>query len=143
MRGQLLRVRPPVRLTRLLWSSAAYFVPQQTGDVLVGATMEEVGFDERTTIEGVNGLMAAAREVFPGWATCELIEARAGLRPATPDNLPLVGPSRIGPSVVYAAGHFRNGIILAPWTADLVAGLILDGDADSALASLSPARFGL
>ena len=142
IKGQLLRVRG-ASLTRLVWSHACYFVPQANGDVLIGATMEDVGFDERPTAEASAGLLEAARQVLPGLAPVSVVETRAGLRPSTSDNLPLVGHPTGIDSITYAVGHFRNGVILAPLTAELVAALVLDGHRDSALDVLSPARFGL
>ena len=142
VKGQLLRVRG-LRLKRLLWSHHCYMVPQRNGDVLVGATMEEAGFDERPTAAGVGELVNAALGLLPGIADAEFVEARVGLRPATDDSLPLVGYARGSTSLIYAVGHFRNGIILAPLTARILADLILDGIEDPAFRTLSPARFGL
>ena len=142
IKGQLLRLRG-LRPPRLIWSSSCYVVPQASGDVLLGATVEDVGFDERTTVRGVAGLLAAALALVPAMAQAEFVEARAGLRPATTDGLPLVGHSSTSPAIVYAVGHFRNGIVLAPLTARIIADLILEQASDPALETLSPARFGL
>jgi len=142
IKGQLLRLRG-LRPSRLLWGPTCYVVPQATGDLLLGATMEDAGFDERTTVSGVTRLLTAAMGMVPAIAQGEFVEARAGLRPATADNLPLVGYAQRSKAIVYAVGHFRNGVLLAPLTARILADLILEEVSDPALATLSPARFGL
>ena len=96
-------------------------MPWADGTLLVGATMEEVGFDERTTAAGVNGLLGAVCALVPEAADAGFLSARAGLRPGSPDAMPIVGPSRAMEGLVYATGHFRNGVLLAPVTAQLVA----------------------
>jgi glycine oxidase len=141
IRGQLLRLAWQAEpLSRVLWGHDCYIVPWQDGTVLVGATVEDVGFDSRTTAAGVSQLLAAACALLPGAAQATFIEARAGLRPATADGLPIVGRSTNVDGLVYATGHFRNGVLLAPLTAALVADLILDGREDPALAITSPGR---
>lgn len=141
VRGQLLRVgwrATPFR--GVVWGPRCYLVPWSDGTVLVGATMEEAGFEERTTVEGVRTLLEAATEMLPEMAEASFLEARSGLRPATSDGLPIVGPSERSDRVVLATGHFRNGILLAPLTASLVAKLMVDGQRDPALDPLAPAR---
>jgi glycine oxidase len=127
VRGQLLRLAwqgPPI--ARVLWSSRCYVVPWLDRTLLVGATVEEVGFDERTTVSGVAGLLAAARALLPDAGEATFMEARAGLRPSTPNGLPIIGRAPEHPSVIYATGHYRNGILLAPLTARMVRELITD-----------------
>jgi glycine oxidase len=126
-------------LAKVIWGPRCYLVPWLDGTVLVGATTEHVGFDERNTVAGVRMLLDAARELLPGMEEATFLEARAGLRPATSDSLPIIGPSPTSERLVYATGHYRNGILLAPLTARLVADVI-DGRADSMLEMLSPAR---
>jgi glycine oxidase len=104
--------------------------------------MEEVGFDERATVSGVRELLAATCALMPGAAQAYFRAVRVGLRPATADNLPAIGPSRVSPRIVYATGHFRNGILLAPLTAAVIADVILEGKRDAALDVLNPGRFG-
>lgn len=143
VRGQLVHLEwPAPALARIVWSPRCYLVPWMDGSVLAGATMEEIGFDERATVNGVRELLDATCALMPVAAQACFRAVRVGLRPATPDNLPAIGPSGVSPRVVYATGHFRNGILLAPLTAALVADLILDGKRDAALDALSPARFG-
>jgi glycine oxidase len=117
-------------------------VPWDDGTVLVGATVEEAGFDERTTAAGVRDLLDAACDVVPHAWTAGFNGARVGLRPGTVDDLPVIGRSPSLPNLIYATGHFRNGVLLAPLTAQLVADLVIDNRIDAAAASVSPARFG-
>ncbi len=143
IRGQLLHLQwngPPLR--RVTWGERCYLVPWDDGTLLVGATVEDVGFDERTTMAGVRDLIDAACELVPqGW-TAALKMARAGLRPGTPDGLPVIGRSAALPGLVYATGHYRSGVQLAPLTAQLVADLLLDDKVDPLLELVAPARFG-
>jgi glycine oxidase len=142
IRGQLVRLRwnaPPI--SHVLWSDRCYVVPWLDGTVLVGATVEDVGFDERTTAAGVRDLLDAACDLMPKTWGAGFIDARAGLRPATTDGLPIIGRSRQTPALVYASGHYRNGILLAPLTAQLVADLVIDGRSDPVLEFLSPSRY--
>lgn len=144
MRGQLLVLRQPVpTLRRVVWGQDCYLVPWPDGTVLVGATMEDVGFDERATVAGVAGLMQAAWALVPGLQHAAFEAVRVGLRPASPDGLPLVGVSRHVPGLIHASGHFRNGLLLAPLTARLVHDLVNGHTGDTALPALSPARVGL
>lgn len=143
IRGQLVQLHwtaPP--LSHVVWSERCYVVPWHDGTVLVGATVEDAGFDERTTAAGVRALLEAATALLPSAADAGFVAARAGLRPASPDHLPIVGRSAAQSQVVYATGHYRNGVLLAPLTAQLVADLVLDERADPMLDLMSPARFG-
>lgn len=144
IRGQLLHLRmPSPPLSRVTWGSACYLVPWRDGSVLAGATVEDVGFDERATVAGVRQLLEAATSIVPGLATAGLCDVRVGLRPATGDELPLIGASATMPGVFYATGHYRTGVLLAPLTAALVADLILDGRSHPELRLTSPSRLGL
>jgi glycine oxidase len=125
VRGQLLRLRTDLALSRILWGPDCYIVPRDNGLVLVGATMEDVGFDERTTAAGVRDLLDSACELVPELWRASFIEARAGLRPATASGLPVIARSLDTPNVVFATGHFRNGVLLAPLTAKLVGDLVM------------------
>ena len=141
VRGQLLRLAWTGHpLSHVIWGKRCYVVPWRDGTVLVGATVEEVGFDERTTAAGVRDLLDAVCELLPEAWGATFLEARAGLRPATPDELPIIGPSSTIPGLIYATGHFRNGVLLAPLTATIVADLILDGRSDPALLVTTPDR---
>lgn len=142
IRGQIIRLAWPGRPPRhVLWGPDCYVVPWMDGSVLVGATVEDVGFDERTTAAGVRDLLDAVCELLPAAWGATFREARVGLRPATSDGLPIIGPSVAVPGIIYATGHYRNGILLAPVTAKLVADLILDSRSDPALRFFHPWRF--
>jgi len=144
IRGQLVELHLDERpASRVIWGSGCYVVPWRDGSVLVGATVEDVGFDERTTVDGVRGLLNAAVDLMPALRHARFQEARAGLRPKTPDELPAVGRSSTMPHVFHAIGHYRNGVLLAPLTASLVADLVLDGRERPELAHVRPDRFGL
>ena len=142
VRGQLLHLRwhaAPAPL-RPVWSTACYTVPWSDGTFLVGATVEEVGFDETTTASAIEQLRSAAVAVLPGATDAAMIEARAGLRPATLDGLPIIGASQAAPRVMFATGHYRNGALLAPLTASLIESAIVDGNTDAMMAWTSPNR---
>ena len=126
VKGQILTLAgPPGRAVceRIVATERIYAVPRADGRLVVGATVEEQGFDTRVTAGGVHELLREAYRALPEIAELELVEAIAGLRPTTPDNLPLIGPGAID-GLVLATGHFRNGILLAPLTADRIAGLL-------------------
>ncbi|MGQ0737008.1 MAG: glycine oxidase ThiO [Acidobacteriota bacterium] len=144
VRGQLLHLDGPIPqpLRRVLWGTNCYLVPWQTGGVLVGATVEDVGYDERSTTAGVHGLLEAGCALVPHLWQASFTAARVGLRPASPDDLPIVGPSAAVPGLVYATGHYRNGVLLAPLTAALVSAMVVGDSADPALQVLAPSRLG-
>ena len=143
VRGQLLHLGwKGTPLARITWDDRCYLVPWRDGTVLVGATVEDAGFDERTTVAGVRSLLDAACELIPNAWTADLQSTRTGLRPAAPDPLPVVGWSAAVPRLMYATGHYRNGVLLAPLTARVVADAIVHGRADPVLQLTTPARFG-
>lgn len=127
IRGQLLHLAwPDARPlpSQVVWAERCYLVPWRDRTLLVGATVEDVGFDERTTVAGIRDLMDAAGEILPGAWQAGLKDVRVGLRPAPSGTTPLVGPASPGSRVVLATGHFRNGAMLAPLTArDVVASI--------------------
>ncbi len=147
VKGQILRLHtrrgdaPP--LTHLVRTEEAYLVPRPHGELVVGATVEEQGFDTALTGGGVYELLRAAIEVVPAVRELELTEASAGLRPGTPDNAPLLGPAGpAGPEgLVIATGHFRHGILLAPVTADAIASLLVKEEVPDEIRPFSPERF--
>jgi glycine oxidase len=142
VRGQLLRLQwTHAALARIVWGPSCYIVPRADRTLLVGATVEEVGFDERVTVAGVRELLEAACDVLPDVRNAGFTTARAGLRPAAPDGLPVLGPARADTGIVYATAHYRNGVLLAPITAELIADLVLTGRRDPILDAFSPARF--
>jgi glycine oxidase len=144
VRGQLLHLRfPEPPLAHVVWGAACYLVPWEDGSVLVGATVEDVGFDERVTVAGVRQLLESAEELVPAIRSASFEGARAGLRPATTDELPIIGRSSAVRGVYYATGHYRNGVLLAPLTAAMTADLVLEGRECPELALVRPDRFGL
>ena len=144
VKGQLvhLRTRDVRSLPSLtLRGIHVYAVPREDGRLVVGATMEERGYDETITAGAVYELVRDVYEIFPDVAEFELIETTAGLRPATPDNAPLLGPDTLD-GLFYATGHFRNGVLLAPITGEQVATAVVKGEVNDAIAAFSPRRFG-
>ena len=144
VRGQLLQLRfPEPLISHVVWGTASYLVPWEDGSVLVGATVEDAGFDERVTVAGVRQLLESAEEIVPAIGSATFDDARAGLRPATADDLPIIGRSSTMRGVYYATGHYRSGVLLAPLTAVMIADLVLDGRECPELALARPDRFGL
>ncbi|WP_067478253.1 glycine oxidase ThiO [Actinomadura hibisca] len=145
VKGQVLRLRTRVpflrRTTRgLVRGSSVYLVPRADGEIVVGATQEEMGFDTRVTAGGLWELLRDARELLPGITELEFAEVSAGLRPGSPDNAPVMGPTAL-PGLVLGTGHFRNGVLLAPISADVLAAALLDGEAPEVGRPFAPDRF--
>jgi glycine oxidase len=141
IRGQLVRLRTQLAVaSRVIWGQGCYLVPWRDGTVLVGATVEDVGFDERPTADGVRALLSAAIDLVPSLGDAHFEEVRVGFRPKTNDELPYIGRSETMPRVFYALGHYRNGVLLAPLTAVLVADLVLDNKERAELALVRPGR---
>jgi glycine oxidase len=143
VKGQLLYLRGPADeplCSRNVRGLEVYVVPRGDGRVVVGATVEEQGFDTRVTAGAVHDLLRAALELLPDVAELELLETVVGLRPGSPDNAPLLGPA--GPEgLVVATGHYRNGILLTPVTADTIAELLATGRVPDLIAPFAPGRF--
>lgn len=129
VRGQLITLRTVNRaeLQRVTWSNGIYGVPRGDGYVDIGATSEDVGFDARTTRDGVTGLLASATAAFPTLRESSCVRAWVGLRPATKDGWPLLGATPLN-GYVLATGHYRHGILLAPITAKLLVDAITNHD---------------
>jgi glycine oxidase len=122
VKGQILELRArdgAGPCARIVASERVYLVPRPDGRLIVGATVEEQGFDTTPTAGGVHELLREAYRLLPEVAEMELVEAAAGLRPGTPDNLPLVGASPLD-GLLWATGHYRNGILLAPLAAEQI-----------------------
>ena len=143
VKGQLLYLRGPADqplCLRNVRGLEVYVVPRTDGRVVVGATIEEQGFDTTVTAGAVADLLRAALELLPDVAELELAETVVGLRPGSPDNAPMLGPA--GPDgLVVATGHYRNGILLTPVTADAIAELLATGRAPEMIAPFAPGRF--
>jgi glycine oxidase len=143
IRGQLMQLASDApALNRIVWGRRCYLVQAGQGSILVGATVEDAGFDERTTVAGVRELLDGACDLVPSLRQASFVGARVGLRPATADEMPIIGRSAKLPGLVYATGHYRNGVLMAPLTARAVADLILDNREDPLLKPASPQRFG-
>ncbi|MBI1852279.1 MAG: glycine oxidase ThiO [Planctomycetes bacterium] len=126
VRGQMVAVESSRRLLRRSVKSAhAYLVPRDDGRILIGATVEDVGFDRTVTASAVRDLLSAATRIVPAIATCRFRDAWSGLRPRSSTDAPIIARAREG--LVIATGHFRNGIVLAPATAKLVAAIVSQG----------------
>ncbi len=156
VKGQLLRLRaparpetsaPPIRASipertvrAVVRGSAVYVVPRPSGEVVVGATTEELGFDTTVTAGAVYELLRDARTLIPTITELGLAEATAGLRPGSPDNAPILGQSSV-PGLVIATGHYRNGVLLTPLTSALIAELVTTGRTPEMIEPFSPQRF--
>jgi glycine oxidase len=143
VKGQLLYLRGSADeplCSRNVRGLEVYVVPRGDGRVVVGATVEEQGFDTRVTAGAIHDLLRAALELLPDVAELELLETVVGLRPGSPDNAPMLGPA--GPEgLVVATGHYRNGILLTPVTADAIAELLATGRVPDLIAPFTPGRF--
>ncbi|HVX31821.1 MAG TPA: glycine oxidase ThiO, partial [Solirubrobacterales bacterium] len=143
VKGETVELRPrpggDAPASRIVASERVYLVPRPDGRLIVGATQEERGFDTVVTAGGVHELLREAYRVLPDVAEMEFVGAVAGLRPGSPDNLPLVGRGAVE-GLVLATGHFRNGILLAPLTADAVAATLAGDPLPAAIANADPLR---
>ncbi|WP_376793695.1 glycine oxidase ThiO [Thermogemmatispora sp.] len=144
VRGQLLSVRPPAglpSLQHLIFGRAIYLVPRRDGSLTIGATREEAGFEVRVTEEGRAWLLAQARSLVPALAAASVEDSWAGLRPSTPDGLPLLGPLPGWRNVILATGHGSQGVMLSALTGQLISDLISTGERSPFLLTCSPGRF--
>ena len=140
VRGQIVRLRGEVLIRHVVRTPDVYLVPRADGELLVGATSEERGFDPTPTAGAVLELLREAFRALPGVAELAVSELTVGFRPALRDHLPAIGPTRL-PGVFLAAGHYRNGVLLAPVTARLLVEGLVSGAMPEALAPFSPERF--
>ncbi|MFJ4470574.1 glycine oxidase ThiO [Streptomyces sp. NPDC089424] len=148
VKGQVLRLTvPPAHapfLSRtvraMVRGSHVYLVPRESGELVVGATSEEMGWDTTVTAGGVYELLRDAHELIPGLTELPLTETRAGLRPASPDNAPLLGPTGLD-GLLLATGHHRNGVLLTPVTGDVMAHVLTTGELPDEARPFTPKRF--
>ncbi|MER6145617.1 glycine oxidase ThiO [Streptomyces sparsogenes] len=148
VKGQVLRLRVPPAYAPFLSRTVraqvrgghVYLVPRENGELVVGATSEELGWDTTVTAGGVYELLRDAHELVPGITELPLVETRAGLRPGSPDNAPLLGPSAL-PGLLMATGHYRNGVLLTPVTGDVMAEVLTSGQLPEEARPFSPRRF--
>jgi len=141
VRGQIISLRPATPLRYVLHGPSIYLVPRRDGTILLGATVEEAGFDESATAGGISGLINEGIRLLPGLRNAVLEEVRVGLRPGTPDTFPLLGESGLR-GLLLAAGPYRKGILLAPVISESIAALANGETPPVPLASYSPNRFG-
>jgi len=140
-KGQMVALRAEdLEILRVLWSEHIYLVPRNDGRILAGATVEYVGFDKRTTAGGVEKILSAAIELAPQLANARIEETWAGLRPDSPDHLPILGPADLE-GLLMATGHFRSGILLTPITARLIREWITEQKVSIDWDRFSPLRF--
>ncbi|MBC9712249.1 glycine oxidase ThiO [Streptomyces sp. TRM66268-LWL] len=150
VKGQVLRLRIPPSYAPFLQrtvravvrGSEVYLVPRENGELVIGATSEEQGYDTTVTAGGVYELLRDAHELIPGITELPLVETRAGLRPGSPDNAPLIGPAEL-PGLLLATGHHRNGVLLTPVTGDAMAHALTTGELPEAVRPFSPLRFSV
>ncbi|MFF3484571.1 glycine oxidase ThiO [Streptomyces sp. NPDC002701] len=145
VKGQILRLHsnPPVlNVTTRAFSkgTSLYLVPRLGGELVVGSTYEERGYDETVTADGTRGLLERAAQVIPGVGALRFAEITAALRPGSPDELPVIGPTTV-PDVYLASGHFRMGVQLTPVTADAMAAYLTDTEPDPVVLPFTPLRF--
>ncbi|MCQ4208520.1 glycine oxidase ThiO [Streptomyces longispororuber] len=148
VKGQVLRLTVPKRYAPFLSrtvravvrGSHVYLVPRVNGELVVGATTEELGWDTEVTAGGVYELLRDAHELVPGITELPLTETRAGLRPGSPDNAPLLGPTAL-PGLLLATGHYRNGVLLTPVTGDAMAQVLATGELPEEARPFTPRRF--
>ncbi|MBC9729745.1 glycine oxidase ThiO [Streptomyces sp. TRM68367] len=146
VKGQVLRLTMPRQpfLSRtvraVVRGSQVYLVPRESGELVVGATSEELGWNTTVTAGGVYELLRDAHELVPGITELPLTETRAGLRPGSPDNAPLLGPSGLD-GLLLATGHYRNGVLLTPVTGDVMAHVLATGELPEEARPFTPARF--
>lgn len=148
VKGQVLRLTVPRRFAPFLSrtvravvrGSQVYLVPRENGELVIGATTEELGWDTTVTAGGVYELLRDAHELVPGLTELPLTETRAGLRPGSPDNAPLLGPTEL-PGLLLATGHYRNGVLLTPVTGDAMAHVLATGELPDEARPFTPARF--
>jgi glycine oxidase len=144
VRGQMLCFEATPQIARhVIYSPRGYVVPRRDGRLLSGSTTEQVGFDRRVTAEGISSILSAAMEISPRIGALPIQASWAGLRPRAADGLPVLGPYAEIEGLFYATGHYRNGILLAPITGELIAAAIVDKEDSRSLTIFSPDRFDL
>ena len=144
VRGQMICFDAKPQLTRhVIFSPRGYLVPRQDGRLLAGSTTENAGFTKQVTAGGISTILTNAREISPAISRLPVVDTWSGLRPRAPDGLPVLGPCDEIDGLFYATGHYRNGILLAPVTGELIAEAVVAGHVSSLLAAFSPNRFNL
>lgn len=142
VRGQMMAFSAPSSILKsVVYSARGYVIPRSTGVIIAGSTTERAGFTKATTEAGLTTIESAASEILPTLSNLPIVERWAGLRPGTADDLPVLGEDPIIKGLYYATGHYRNGILLTPITAQVITELILNGRTSTDISSFSITRF--
>ena len=143
VRGQILATRIlPAPISGGVWHGITYLLPKADGSIVIGTTREEVGFRDKPTIQGIAGILSSAIELVPAMARAELRKVWAGLRPASPDGVPILGPVDGWDGVLMAVGHYRSGILLSAVTGSLITKYITKGE-DKPILPFGLSRFAV
>lgn len=144
VRGQMISFDTKPQVTRhVIYSARGYIVPRRDGRLLAGSTSEHAGYAKLTTGGGINSILTNAIQIAPTISDLPMVDSWAGLRPRAPDGLPVIGPCDEIAGLFYATGHYRNGILLAPVTGELIARAVIGDDVSTLVAPFSPNRFQL
>ena len=144
VKGQMLCLKVPKNISLLkhiLWRENVYLVPRNNSDLIIGATEEEMGYDKSLTVGGIYNLLKIAREVLPAIEDLSIVESWSGLRPTSRDDAPIIGPSKKLKGLIYATGHHKNGILLAPLTSSVIKNYYLNGNIGNDFNNFEPGRF--
>ena len=144
VKGQMVCLKVPKNISLLkhiLWRENVYLVPRNNSDLIIGATEEEMGYDKSLTVGGIYNLLKIAREVLPAIEDLSIVESWSGLRPTSRDDAPIIGPSKKLKGLIYATGHHKNGILLAPLTSSIIKNYYLNGNIGNDFNNFEPGRF--
>ena len=144
VKGQMVCLKIPKNISLLkhiLWRENVYLVPRNNSDLIIGATEEEMGYDKSLTVGGIYNLLKIAREVLPAIEDLSIVESWSGLRPTSRDDAPIIGPSKKLKGLIYATGHHKNGILLAPLTSSIIKNYYLKGRIENDFNNFEPGRF--
>lgn len=142
VRGQMIALKTLVGyLQHTLHFGHTYLVPRWDGTIVVGSTTEHVGYNKQVTVSGLQHILSQAQRVIPKLAEATVAETWSGLRPATADLQPVLGEHELLEGLIFATGHYRNGILLAPVTIDLITELVITGQSQEIMLPFSPSRF--
>ena len=144
VKGQMICLKIPKNISLLkhiLWRENVYLVPRNNSDLIIGATEEEMGYDKSLTVGGIYNLLKIAREVLPAIEDLSIVESWSGLRPTSRDDAPIIGPSKKLKGLIYATGHHKNGILLAPLTSSVIKNYYLNGNIGKDFNNFEPGRF--
>mgnify|MGYP003709468773 FL=1 len=144
VKGQMVCLKIPKNISLLkhiLWRENVYLVPRNNSDLIIGATEEEMGYDKSLTVGGIYNLLKIAREVLPAIEDLSIVESWSGLRPTSRDDAPIIGPSKKLKGLIYATGHHKNGILLAPLTSSVIKNYYLNGNIGNDFNNFEPGRF--